>query len=169
MSEAIFLLDADSFIRAKRQHYGFDFCPGYWDALLRSYRSDLVFSIEPVRKELEKGNDDLKGWLTEYAPEDFFASVENEDVQDAFAEVIRSVQANPQYKEAARQKFASGADPWLVAYAKVFEYIIATYEVAAPESKSKVKLPDVAAEFDVDCIPPYEMLRNLKVVLVLKK
>ena len=27
-----YLLDADSFIRSKREHYAFDFCPAYWEA-----------------------------------------------------------------------------------------------------------------------------------------
>ena len=26
-----YLLDADVFIRAKNLHYGFDFCPAFWD------------------------------------------------------------------------------------------------------------------------------------------
>ena len=25
-----YLLDSDVFIRAKNDHYGFDFCPGFW-------------------------------------------------------------------------------------------------------------------------------------------
>ncbi len=28
-----YLLDSDVFIRAKRDHYGFDFCPAFWDWL----------------------------------------------------------------------------------------------------------------------------------------
>lgn len=28
-----YLLDANVFIEAKRRHYGFDFCPAFWDWL----------------------------------------------------------------------------------------------------------------------------------------
>gem|GEM_PF-6918350 len=28
-----YLLDSDVLIRAKNDHYGFDFCPGFWDWL----------------------------------------------------------------------------------------------------------------------------------------
>ena len=29
-----YLLDADVFIRAKNVHYGFDFCPAFWEWLV---------------------------------------------------------------------------------------------------------------------------------------
>ncbi len=164
-----YILDADSFIRAKRQHYGFDSCPGYWDALLRSFRNERFCSIQPVRKELERGKDDLKTWVIKTAPEEFFASVEDEGVEIAYAKVIRNVQSNPQFTPAAKQKFASGADPWLIAYASVFRCVVSTYEVSAPESKAKIKLPDVAEKFNVECILPFEMLRDLEIVLRLGK
>ncbi|MEZ6104377.1 MAG: DUF4411 family protein [Pirellulaceae bacterium] len=32
-----YLLDANTFIRSKREHYAFDFCPAYWDAILRGF------------------------------------------------------------------------------------------------------------------------------------
>ncbi|WP_442482735.1 DUF4411 family protein [Aeoliella sp. SH292] len=166
-SPITYLLDADTFISAKRQHYGFDFCPGFWDALLRHHLTDRLRSIEPVHRELKRGKDDLTRWTTGTAPKGFFAPITDKRVQAAYAEVIRSVQGNSQYKEAAKQKFASGADPWLVAYANVFGCVIATYEVASPESKSKIKLPDVASTFEVPCTPPFEMLRAVGVILAL--
>jgi len=45
-----YILDADSFIRAKREHYAFDICPGYWDALLREFgRNRLIPDYSRVR------------------------------------------------------------------------------------------------------------------------
>ena len=29
-----YLLDSSVFITAKRVHYGFDFCPGFWDVFV---------------------------------------------------------------------------------------------------------------------------------------
>lgn len=29
-----YLLDSGVFIQAKRRHYGFDFCPAFWDWLI---------------------------------------------------------------------------------------------------------------------------------------
>ena len=46
--QPIFVLDADSFIRSKREHYAFDFCPGYWDALVRLHNAGSLESIDRV-------------------------------------------------------------------------------------------------------------------------
>jgi len=164
----IYVLDADSFIRAKRQHYAFDFCPGYWDALLRSFRQERLCSIEPVKTELERGKDDLADWVAKDAPDEFFESIED-DITKVYADIISRVQSNSQYNAGAKQHFASGADPWLVTYAKVFGCVITTHEISAPQPKARIKLPDVASAFDVECVTPFDMLRELQVRLRLGK
>ncbi len=164
-----YLLDADSFIRSKRQHYAFDFCPGYWDALLQGFRQKRVISIVPIRKELERGNDALTDWVKGKVPKRFFDPVTDETVQAAYAAVIRWVEKGDRFSPAARQKFASGADPWLVAYARTNGYNLVTYEVSSPELRARIKLPDVAHHFKVKCLPPYVMLRRMHVILELAK
>ena len=57
-----YLLDADVFIRAKNLHYGFDFCPAFWDWLIRQNQASEVYSIEKVGDELLAGDDDLANW-----------------------------------------------------------------------------------------------------------
>jgi hypothetical protein len=57
-----YLLDADTFIQAKNLHYGFDFCPGFWDWIVRENTAGRVFSIEKVGDELEAGSDELADW-----------------------------------------------------------------------------------------------------------
>jgi hypothetical protein len=48
-----YLLDANVFIQAKNLHYGFDFCPAFWDWLIASNAAGLVFSIEKVGDEID--------------------------------------------------------------------------------------------------------------------
>ena len=132
-----YLLDADSFIRSKREHYAFDFCPGYWDALLQGFQQERLASIVPIRKELLRGKDALANWVKDVVPESFFQPVEDIDVQLVFRDVIQWVQDNRQYSTAAKQKFARGADPSLVAFACTHNFVLVTYEVASPESKLK--------------------------------
>ncbi len=43
-----YLLDANVFIQAKNLHYGFDFCPAFWDWLDDANNRGVVFSIELV-------------------------------------------------------------------------------------------------------------------------
>lgn len=47
-----YLLDADTFIRAHRQHYRFKFCPAYWTAILNHHDSGHVASITPAKTRL---------------------------------------------------------------------------------------------------------------------
>jgi hypothetical protein len=57
-----YLLDADVFIRAKNQHYGFDFCPAFWDWLIDANTRGIVYSIDRVENELIGLGDDLSDW-----------------------------------------------------------------------------------------------------------
>jgi hypothetical protein len=67
-----YLLDANVFIQAKNLHYGFDFCPAFWQWLVERHADGTVASIEKVADELRAGDDDLKMWADERHPT-FFA------------------------------------------------------------------------------------------------
>ena len=164
-----YLLDADSLIRSKRQHYAFDFCPAFWDALLSAYGQNRLGSIAPIRKELLRGNDALADWVKDKVPHAFFGSVDDPQVQIGYKKVSTWVEGHDQYSRAAKQKFFNGADPWLVAVAMANHFVLVTYEVSSSESRALIKLPDVAKHFNVTCIPPYSMLRQLQVVFRLDK
>ena len=43
-----YLLDAAVFIRAQNLHYGFDFCPGFWDWLVEAEDQDSQVSTSAV-------------------------------------------------------------------------------------------------------------------------
>jgi hypothetical protein len=161
-----FVLDADSMVRSKREHYAFDFCPGFWDALLQGFKENRLGSIVPIRREILRGKDALADWVKDEVPKEFFEAVDTGPVQQIYAEIIQWVQDQTNYSTAAKQKFVSGADPWLVAFSKANNREIVTYEVSAPESKA-IKLPDVAHQFKVKCIRPYVMLRRLQIKLEL--
>ena len=62
-----YLLDANVFIQAKNLHYGFDFCPGFWDWLQVQHAAGVVFSVEKVGTELAAGADDLSTWAARRA------------------------------------------------------------------------------------------------------
>ena len=48
-----YLLDANVFMSASRLHYGFDFCPAFWDWLIESNQAKRVFSMKKI-ETLEK-------------------------------------------------------------------------------------------------------------------
>ena len=58
----IYLLDANVFIQAKNLHYGFDFCPAFWDWVVRNNKKGHVYSIDKVADEIYAGEDELCKW-----------------------------------------------------------------------------------------------------------
>lgn len=60
-----YLLDANVFIEAKNRHYGFDFCPGFWEWLLEANADGKVFSVESVADELQGVADELSNWAAD--------------------------------------------------------------------------------------------------------
>ena len=170
MSEPpLLLLDADVFITAKNAYYAFEICPGFWKAVLRAHRQDRARSLDRIRGELLAGRkeEDLVQWVRNDVPEAFFLDSNSEDVSSAYAEVMLWVQRNPQYFDRAKAKFATEADGWLVAYSMVHGTTVVTNEQPRPDSRSRVLLPDVCAQFKVPSRDTFTMLRSLAVQLVL--
>ena len=109
-----YLLDANVFIAAKNLHYGFDFCPAFWDWLVAGNESGRVFSVEKVGDEVQAVGDELAVWAAARG-DGFFLRPEAADFP-AMAEV--SAWANSQaYEPAAVSTFLQVADYYLVAQA----------------------------------------------------
>jgi hypothetical protein len=115
--------------------------------------------------ELQQGrdDDDLVRWVQDTVPVDFFLSTHQADVVAAYTEVMLWVQRNPQYFDNAKAKFATGADGWLVAYARIHGSTVVTLEESRPESRNQIKLPDVCMQFGVRYENVFTMLRALQV------
>lgn len=153
-----YLLDADVFIRARRDHYRFAVCPGFWEWLVRANDAARVFSIERIRDELARGNDRLVEWATALPPA-FFQSPQAGTLA-ALPRVSGWVEAQPNYERQAIAEFLSCADYWLVAEALARGWIVVTHEVSAPGSRKRVKLPDVCAGMGVAHTSPFQMLED---------
>ncbi len=165
MISTVYLLDANVFIEAAKRYYAFDLVPLFWAYLIDYADAGYIQSIDRVKKQLKRGNDDLAGWATgEF--DSAFASTDEEDVIDAYTDIITWAQRHGQFSDRAKADFArtENADAWLVAYAKVNGCVIVTQEQPAPESK-KIKIPDVSVQFNVAYVNTFEMLRELGVCL----
>ena len=160
-----YLLDSDVFITAKNLYYAFDICPGFWKSLLHQHREGRLFSIDRVRGELLTGRktEDLVQWISKEVPNSLFLGVDEDEVTAAYTEIMLWAQRHTRYFDRAKAKFATGADGWLVAYAKVYGTVVVTNEQSAPESRSEIKLPDVCAQFKVQNKDTFVMLRELAI------
>lgn len=103
-----YLLDANIFIQAKNLHYGFDFCPAFWDWLREANERKVVFSIEKVADELKAGRDDLSDWAKARGAEFFLEP--DEQMLASFATVSAWTNAQTSYDPAAKSTFLQLAD-----------------------------------------------------------
>ncbi len=151
-----YLLDANVFIQAKNLHYGFDFCPAFWDWLDDANSRGIVFSIEKVGDELIAGNDELAKWAGERGTSFFLPP--DSPVLSAFGTVSRWVMKQ-NYDTAAINTFLQVADYYLVAHALAHNFVVVTHEVPANTIR-KVKIPNVCIGLGIRHINPFDMLRR---------
>lgn len=156
-----YLLDANVFIEAKNRYYAFDICPGFWDWMDYVVEDGKVMSIAPVRDELLAGKDELADWVEARKNEEWFNAVSDTKTQKNFSEIAAWVQASP-YREPAKAKFLSGADPWLIAKAMTIGAKIVTHEVAEPNARRRIPLPNVCDQFSVGWANTFDLLRKLE-------
>ncbi len=166
-AEKAYLLDSNVFIQAKNHYYSFQICPGFWESLILENAEEMVFSIDRVKTELEKGNDELTQWVEDATSETFFKKTDSKAVIECFTKIMNWVQSEQQYYESSKAEFAGGADPWLIAYAKVNDLVLVTHESFAADSKNKVPIPNVCVNFDVKYTRIFEMLETQETRFVL--
>ena len=150
-----YLLDANVFIQAKNLHYGFDFCPAFWDWLIAGNKAGRIFSIEKVGDELAAGNDKLADWAAQFGS-DFFLKPDA-----AMLPALGSVSqwaTSQTYEPAAVNTFLQVADYYLVAHAYAHKHVVVTQEIAST-SRKKIKIPDACIGLGIKCMTPFEMLR----------
>jgi Domain of unknown function (DUF4411) len=107
--------------------------------------------------------EDLVKWVNRKLPDGFFHGTGGKEVTSVYSQIMLWAQRNTQYTAPARAKFATEADGWLVAYASAHRHTVVTNEQSRPESKSRILLPDVCAEFKVPYLNTFEMLKELAV------
>lgn len=159
-----YLLDANVFIAAKNLHYGFDFCPAFWDWLTRESSAKKVFSIEKVGDELAAGGDELAMWAKS-RDHDFFLPPD-QAVLPALSTVATWVTGQSNYSPAAKSNFLQVADYYLVAQALAGHHTLVTHEVPN-NSVHRVKIPSVCVGVGVPCMSPFVMLQRERARFVL--
>lgn len=161
---SVYLLDANVFIQAARQYYAFDIAPRFWDALITEAANGRVRSIDRVKGDLDKGKDDLKNWANCHFHQ-WFDSTDAGDVLAAYKSIMIWASQQNQFTDAARAEFASGADAWVVAYAKARGCVVVTQERFDPNVKKKIPIPNVCRAVNVDYMDTFQLLRTLGVRL----
>lgn len=158
-----YVLDANIFISASRLYYSFDFGSKFWDFLLDNAQKGTIISIDKVYEEIKQGDDKLKKWADEKF-KDYFMNTQNEDVLNAYAEIVRwAYKQKDKYYASAINEFMreNNADTWLIAFAKTYKYTIVTNEKFNPDIKKKIPIPNVCNHYKIQYVDTFDMLRNL--------
>lgn len=150
-----YLLDANVLIAAKNNHYGFEFCPAFWDWLDAANMAGTVLSVERVYDELIERGDDLSNWARARRP--FFLPLTATDLR-AVAEVNRWANDSQDYDPAAKAEFADAADSFLVAQARAGGHTVVTHERIS-DGRRRIKIPNAASAHQVPWCSPFHMLR----------
>ncbi|MCH8898554.1 MAG: DUF4411 family protein, partial [Chloroflexi bacterium] len=139
--------------------YGFDLVPGFWRLLDEKAGDGILASPVMVYQELvSEVDDELAQWVRDRRNSGLF--VEPDDpVQSAFRDIADYVETT--YSSGQASAFLSGADPWLIAHAKVYGGKVVTYEKQVASSSTRAKIPNVCVVFEVESIRLLEMLRAM--------
>jgi len=150
-----YLLDADVLIRAKNLHYGLDFCPAFWDWLIKNNLNGKVFSVEKVEDEVMAVKDELSDWADALGS-GFFLRPESSTFPSLA--MVSNWVTEQDYEPSAVSTFFQIADYYLVAQAHALGYTVVTHEVPSG-SVRRIKIPDVCIGIGIKLMSPYEMLR----------
>ncbi len=161
----MYLLDANAFMEANRLYYGFDIAPGFWTWLGDPSLAGQVASIDAVKDEITAGTGDLVDWARA-RPASFWLT-DTDAVLLAMRE-LAAWAADPaqQYRQEAVDEFLDSADLKLIAHAMAAGATLVTREQPAPDSKKKIKIPDVCNAFGVGWADPFSLCRTLGMRLV---
>lgn len=160
-----YLLDANIFIQAKNFHYGFSFCPAFWEWLIVKNSALSVFSVSKVGVELKRKKDELSEWASNLG-KDFFL---DPDVEVIARLSELSLWATKQdFMESAVAEFFESADYYLIAHALAHNDIVVTHEVGS-NSKKRIKIPTACEALHVPILNPFEMLRREHAEFVLNR
>lgn len=159
---SVYLVDANFFIQAHRAIYPLDVAPSFWNKVKELARNGNIISIDKVKDEIYKNEDELKAWCEVNLPNDFFKN-STIAISEYGAIAAWASSKSHHYKPAALAEFLneSEADAWLVAFSKLEDIPLITYEKSEPNSKKKIKIPDVCIEFGVSYFSTIDMFRQL--------
>lgn len=156
----IYLLDADTLIRADSTYYPLKRFPIFWEWLRHNGTAGFVKVPIEQYEEVVAGKGDLVDWLKDEETKE--ALLLNDEADPVLiGEVIEKGYASD-LDEAELEKV--GRDPFLIAYgyAALGSRFVVTFEVSAPsKQRANRKVPDVCNELGVDCGTLFDVIEAL--------
>jgi len=161
---SVYVVDSNFFIEAHRSTYPLDVAVSFWNKIKELAIDGKIISIDKVKNEIYKNEDDLKSWCTDNLPHTFFENTSI--VVPEYSRIATwAVSRNDHYLPNALAEFldAEEADAWLIAHglANINERTIVTHELSDPKRRNKIKIPDVCIANGITYSNTIEMFRRL--------
>lgn len=157
-----YIIDSNFFIQAHRATYPFDVVPSFWTKVKDLAAQGSIISIDKVRDEIFKNDDELTSWCQTNLPDNFFkdSSIAIHNYSDL---VTWANSKSDHYSAKAIDDFleTASADAWLISFALNQNLPLLTHEKSEPTRKNRVKIPDVCKAFGLSYSDTVGMLRNL--------
>ncbi|MFC2641484.1 MAG: DUF4411 family protein [Propionibacterium acidifaciens] len=160
----MFLVDSNVLIEAKNRYYAFDIAPGFWRWLDIAHGKGRACSIEKVRDELLRGDDELSGWVQSHRG--FFFPPDERTVR-VFPGLATWAESQCFTQEALNGFTSDAADFMLVAHASAHSCTVVTHEMPGTGSRKRVKIPDACEALGVAWVDTFDMLRRTGATLEL--
>jgi hypothetical protein len=161
-----YIFDTNSFITPHRGGYNpLDVAISFWNKIHELSDTSVIISIDKVKDELFGHDDELKKWVKETLPGNFFVKFESDATLAKLRDVSAWAITHRTYNDAAKRKFLdiTKADIYLVSFAATWpeDYTIVSFEKSNPRQVGEIKLPDACNAFGARCIMMADMFHEL--------
>jgi hypothetical protein len=158
----LYLFDANVLITASNTYYPIDQVPEFWEWLqFQGCAGNIKLPLEIMEEILAGKNDDpLLVWIKD--SENKQALLLNESIEaDLVKMVFETGYSGADLTDDQIEEV--GRDPFLIAYGLSGDHrCVVTAEVSAPSKKRQNRrIPDVCADFGVECCTPFKVNRDL--------
>jgi hypothetical protein len=154
----IYLLDADTLIKADKLYYPLERFPIFWDWL--RYQGSIGNIKIPIEQyeEIIAGNGSLVDWLRDEETKAALVLDEEADRQIVSRVILQGYAADLDDAELV----TVGRDPFLISYAVQRDRCVVSFETSAPAKvRANRKVPDVCDQFGVRCVTLFALIQEL--------
>ena len=144
-------IDTSALLEGWRRFYPPDVFPALWEKLEELIESGELRATEEVFHEIERKDDELHKWVRDHA--NMFIPLD-EQIQIAVLEILQDHK-----RLLDTRKNRSGADPFVIALAKLEACTVVTNE-RATNSENKPNIPDVCSALGIRAINLLELIRE---------
>ncbi|MBI5117906.1 DUF4411 family protein [Candidatus Poribacteria bacterium] len=150
-------IDTSALLDGWNRHYPPDVFPQVWTRIDELIDSGVLIATEEVLVELEKKDDAVYAWARERSQ--MFVPT-NEDVQRAVTDILRDHK-----KIIDQRKGRSGADPFVIALAKIEGCSVLTGERPGRSPAMRPHIPDVCNALGIPWFNLLQLFRQQKWIL----